>query len=186
MPTTIKEAVTKWEEKTGQKAVESVRIDIFGQLPPIEKMDATLSTLTKCERLSLSTNCIEKITNLHGLKNLKILSLSRNNIKTLAGLEACADTLEQLWISYNIIEKMKGINLLKKLKVLYFSYNIVKEWGEFMKVNELPVLDELVFIGNPLWDKHTADGDWTTLVAKKVPNLQKLDGYTVIREGEGE
>ena len=56
------------------------------QLPPIEKMDATLSTLPNCEWvrnirsklywryctfvfrwLSLSSNCIEKITNLNGM-----------------------------------------------------------------------------------------------------------------------
>lgn len=36
--------------------------------------------------LSLSTNNIEKIANLNGLKNLKILSLGRNKIKTLTGL----------------------------------------------------------------------------------------------------
>ncbi|KAF7649261.1 hypothetical protein LDENG_00144270, partial [Lucifuga dentata] len=60
--------------------------------------------------------------------NLKILSLGRNHIKTLSGLEAIAETLEQLWISYNLIEKLKGIQHLKKLQVLYMSNNSVKEW----------------------------------------------------------
>lgn len=41
------------EEKNGQKATEAIRMDIFGQIPPIEKMDATLSTLTKCECVSV-------------------------------------------------------------------------------------------------------------------------------------
>ena len=79
-------------------------------------------------KLSLSTNCIEKLGqvfklaktkplyslyniglmlnrnlesivlktlqgNLNGLKNLKILALSRNNIKNLNGLDAVGDTL---------------------------------------------------------------------------------------------
>lgn len=50
-------------------------------------------------------------------ESLKILSLGRNLIKNLTGLEAVSDTLEQLWISYNLIEKLKGITVLGKLKV---------------------------------------------------------------------
>lgn len=78
---------------------------------------------------------------------MKILSLARNNIKNLTGLEPVGDTLEQLWISYNNIEKMKGINVLRKLKVLYMSNNFVKDWSEFQKLADLPVLEDLLFVG---------------------------------------
>jgi dynein light chain 1 len=44
-----------------------------------------LSTLTKVEKLSLSTNAIEKMVNFPPLKNLVRLSLSRNNIKKISG-----------------------------------------------------------------------------------------------------
>lgn len=37
-------------------------------------------------KLSLSTNYIEKIINLSALSNLKILSLARNNLKSLSGI----------------------------------------------------------------------------------------------------
>lgn len=57
------------------------------------------------------------------------------------------DTLEELWISYNLIEKLKGIGVLKKLKVLYMSNNLVKEWAEFNKLQEMPNLEDLVFVG---------------------------------------
>lgn len=57
------------------------------------------------------------------------------------------DTLEELWISYNLIEKLKGIGVLKKLKVLYMSNNLVKEWTEFNKLQEMPNLEDLVFVG---------------------------------------
>lgn len=40
---------------------------MYAQIPSIEKMDASLSTLAACEKLSLSTNQIEKIANLNGL-----------------------------------------------------------------------------------------------------------------------
>eukprot|EP00731_Ephydatia_muelleri_P027322 Em0019g195a len=150
------------------------------QLPPIEKLDASLSTLANCEWLSMSSNCIDKITNLNGLKHLKILSLGRNLIKNLTGLEGVADTLEQLWISYNNVEKLKGITVLTKLKVLYMSNNYVKEWGEFQKLAELPLLEDLVFVGNPLEEKHSAEKDWREQVLKRLPKLKKLDGETVV------
>lgn len=184
--TTIKEALAKFAEKNECKAEESKEVKIFGQIPPIEKMDASLSTLTCCEKLSLSTNCIEKIANLNGLKNLKILSLGRNNIKSLTGLEAVGDTLQELWISYNLIEKLKGINVLKKLKVLYMSNNACKDMGEFQKLADLPCLEELLFVGNPLEEKLSGEGTWRTDVDKKLPKLKKLDGVPMIRDDDEE
>ncbi|CAG5891698.1 dynein axonemal light chain 1 [Menidia menidia] len=179
--TTVRDALNKWEERSGEKASEAIEVELYGQIPPVEKMDPSLSTLSNCEKLSLSTNCIEKITNLNGLKKLKILSLGRNNIKTFAGLEAVGDTLEELWISYNLIEKLKGVNCLKKLKVLYMSNNQVKDWGEFVRLADLPCLADLVFVGNPLQEKHSAEGNWMDEACKRLPNLKKLDGTPVIK-----
>ncbi|KAJ8309178.1 hypothetical protein KUTeg_014052 [Tegillarca granosa] len=140
----------KWEQANGKKASEGEEIKLYAQIPCIDKMDASLSTLTNCKKLSLSTNQIEKIANLNGLKNLRILSLGRNNIKALTGLEAVGDTLVELWISYNFIEKLKGCNVLKKLEVLYMSNNKVSDWNEFNKLAELPCLRELLLSGTPL------------------------------------
>ncbi|XP_076200829.1 dynein axonemal light chain 1 isoform X3 [Aptenodytes patagonicus] len=168
--TTIKEALAKWEEKNGQKASEAKEVKLYGQIPPVERMDESLSTLVNCEKLSLSTNCIERIANLNSLKNLRILSLGRNNIKNLNGLEAVADTLEELWISYNFIEKLRGIRVMKKLKVLYMSNNLVKDWG------------------NPLQEKYASDqkNNWIEEATKRVPKLKKLDGILVIKQEEDE
>lgn len=127
-----------------------------------------------------------KAVNLNGLKNLRILSLGRNNIKNLNGLEAVGDTLEELWISYNFIEKLKGIHVMKKLKILYMSNNLVKDWAEFVKLAELPCLEDLVFVGNPLEEKHSAEGNWVEEATKRVPKLKKLDGTPVIKEDEEE
>lgn len=57
-------------------------------IPPIDKMDpAVLNNLVKCTQLSLSSNCIEKMVNLPNMRNLEILSLARNNIKKIGGLD---------------------------------------------------------------------------------------------------
>ena len=61
--------------------------------------------------------------------------------------EGVGDTLEELWISYNLIEKVKGVGVLKKLKVLYMSNNLVKDWTEFNKLQDLPSLEDLLFVG---------------------------------------
>merc|ERR1712062_574702 len=148
------------------------------------KIDASLLTLGACQKLSLSTNAIEKIANLNGLKNLKILCLSRNNIKNLNGLEAIGESLDELWISYNSIEKLRGIHVLKKLRVLVMSNNNVKDWGEFTKLADLPNLAELTFNGNPLEEKMQADGDYHEKVKDKINTLKKLDAVPIVREDE--
>ncbi|KAK7476250.1 hypothetical protein BaRGS_00032526 [Batillaria attramentaria] len=181
--TTIKEALAKFEEKVGKKASECTEVKLCAQLPPIEKMDASLSTLVCCTKLSLSTNTIEKIANLNGLKNLKILSLGRNNIKSLTGLEAVGDTLEELWISYNQIEKLKGIQVLKKLKILYMSNNNVKEKSEFLKLAEMPCLEELLFVGNPYAENEEPE-KFREIACDALTKLKKLDGVPVVRQEE--
>ena len=65
------------------------------EVPLIEQMDPNvLSTLNNCVHLSLATNAIEKIKNMPALRNLKILSLSRNKIRKIGGLEEIGETLE--------------------------------------------------------------------------------------------
>lgn len=82
----------------------------------------------------MSTNAIERIGSLAGLKNLKILSLGRNNIKKLEKMEDVAATLEQLWISHNSIEKLDGLSSCKQLRVLYMSNNCIKQFDELLKL----------------------------------------------------
>ncbi|XP_016662391.1 dynein light chain 1, axonemal isoform X2 [Acyrthosiphon pisum] len=145
--TTIKDALKSWEDENKESASEATNICLQFQWPPIEKMDNNLSVITKCEKLSLSTNMIEKINGLAALRHLKILSLGRNYIKAFTGLEPLADTLEELWISYNFIEKMKGVLGMRKLKVLHMSNNNVKEWAEVNKLAEMESLKDFLFVG---------------------------------------
>ena len=43
MPTTIKQALKKWEEATGKKGAEATEVKLIGVYPPIEKV--TFETL---------------------------------------------------------------------------------------------------------------------------------------------
>ena len=77
----------------------------------ISKLDNSLNTLKNCKKLSLSTNCIDRLNvPLAGMSSLKILSLGRNNIKKIEKLEDVAETLEELWISYNQITTLDGLS----------------------------------------------------------------------------
>ncbi len=76
---------------------------------------------------------------LPGMKNLKILSLARNNIKRFEKLEDLANTLEEIWVSYNSIEKLDGLTGLRKLRVVFMSNNNIKSFDELLKlVSQLP------------------------------------------------
>ncbi|XP_003693028.1 dynein light chain 1, axonemal-like [Apis florea] len=184
-PTSCKEAIRMWEEENKQDASTAKEMILSFRWPPIEKMDNSLAVLVNCEKLSLSTNMIEKIAGIGTLKNLKILALGRNLIKSFAGLEPLGDTLEELWISYNLIEKMKGINAMKNLRVLYMSNNLVKDWHEFNRLQELTNLRDLLFVGNPLYESLEVE-IWKSEVAKRLPMLEKLDGELIIRTEETE
>lgn len=85
--TSIKDALKKWEAKHGESAIEAKYIGLQFQNPPIEKLDATISNLVNCVKLSLSSNMIDRINGFNlNMKNLRILSLGRNYIKSLGGL----------------------------------------------------------------------------------------------------
>ncbi|XP_068629031.1 dynein axonemal light chain 1-like [Battus philenor] len=183
-PTTCKDAIARWEKAKEQVAAEATVIELQFQWPPIEKMDGALSTLVNCEKLSLSSNMIDKIAGIAGMRNLKILSLGRNNIKSLAGIETVADTLEELWFSYNPMDKLRGVGTLKNLRVFYMANNMVKEWVEFNRLQECPALRDLVFIGNPLCENQPDVDTWRTQACNRLHQITKLDGIPIVREGE--
>ena len=90
---------------------------------------------------------------LPNLRHLRILSLARNNIRRIKGLEEVSETLEELWLSYNKIDSLTGINPCKKLKVLYMSNNNISNWNEIDKLKELTKITTVLFKNNPIYYK---------------------------------
>lgn len=177
--TTIKEAIERWERREEKSAITATDVGLQFQYPPIEKMTVDIGVLVNCEKLSLSTNCIDQIILSPALKNLKILALGRNNIKSFYGIEIVKDTLEELWISYNLIEKMDGIDNMKKLKVLYMAHNEVSDWAECSKLNALSKsLESLILVGNPLAES-MEENDFRSEAVRRLPFLKQLDGEPV-------
>merc|ERR1712086_1054184 len=121
MATTCRDAIkafatNQYRNKVSEKPEEAAHVKLYGQLPPITKMDpAALSTLKECKHLALSSNNIDKLENLDGL----------------------GARLEQLWISYNSISSLAGIEKLRVLKVLFISNNKISDFKEVNRLAEL-------------------------------------------------
>jgi len=166
------------------KAEDAIQVKLYFMIPPIQKMDpAALSTLKGCEHLALSSNSIDKIANLSGMDKLRILSIGRNNIRKLENLDAISDRLEELWMSYNPVSSINGIEKLQNLRVLYMGNCKIADKKEFMRLCELPKLEEIVFYGNPI-HRGIADKEgelvWAQWVMEILPDLRKLDGISTV------
>lgn len=75
----IQKAVAEWEALNNKKLSEEPHVSlIFNGIMDVDS--ATLNSFTACVKLSLSSNFISKMQDIH-LKNLKILSLGRNKLK---------------------------------------------------------------------------------------------------------
>mmetsp|Transcript_1416 Transcript_1416/g.3315 ORF Transcript_1416/g.3315 Transcript_1416/m.3315 type:complete len:258 (-) Transcript_1416:410-1183(-) len=174
--TSCAKALQLWSEKNeGANPEEAEAVALLCLIPPINKMDSSLNALVNCKRLSLSTNAIDKMISLPGLKNLVRLSLGRNQIKKIQGLEEVGATLEELWISYNHIATLDGLHPCVKLHTLFISNNKIKQWEELAKLQQLPDLGNVLLVGNPLYEGMTKKAA-APQVLKILPNLKTLDG----------
>lgn len=190
------------EEKHGERAEEARVVKLYCQVPPIQKLDASLNNLKECEcvggagrevlvslergaadakhcrQLSLSTNCIDRLISLGGMKKLRILSLARNQLKRLEKLEDVAETLEELWVSYNQIVSLDGVARLTNLTTLYVSNNKVSDWSELNHLRGLEKLKDVLLVGNPIYAGLSRE-EARVRVVKYLPNVMKVDGEMV-------
>ena len=183
MATTVKACLLQAHAKEELDVAE--KVDLWGQCPPIDRLDASLGSLRRCRQLSLSTNNIDRVAGLAGMDALEVLSLGRNCLKRLDGVEAVAGTLRELWVSYNQLEKLAGVEKCVQLRVLYASNNRLKDWAEVARLAALPQLEDLLLVGNPLQAEHRDAGTLPTYrqnVLRRLPGLKKLDGELVSSE----
>ena len=119
-----------------------------------------------------------------GLRNLQILSLGRNQIKKIFGLEDIGANLKELWLSYNLIDKLDGLfPHCTALEVFYLAHNKVKDWNEIDKLKELPRLTNVVFLGNEIYDKQPNKDEARLQVLRRLPNLSMIDNI-LVTEGD--
>eukprot|EP00944_MAST-04C_sp_MAST-4C-sp1_P002669 g2669.t1 len=178
--TTCAKALQAWAAKEETPLEDAKVVKLYAQIPPINKLDNSLNQLVNCERLSLSTNAIDRMIPLPGLKALKILSVGRNNLKKIDGSLGAdhGNTLEQLWVSYNKIGSLDGIDKLSALTTLYMSNNKISSFDEMAKLSDLSELRDVLFIGNPCYDGLTKEERRIEII-KRLPQVTKIDGLMV-------
>lgn len=179
--TTCAQAIQNWETKENVKAAEATSVQLYCQIPPINKLDASLNNLTNCEKLSLSTNCIERMIPLPGLTKLKILSVGRNMIKKIEKLEENAGTLTELWASYNLITSLDGVAGLPNLEILFFSNNGIADWAELTKLAACPKLKDVLLVGNPIYEGLSVDDRRIKVLQYMTENTEmvKIDNVLI-------
>ena len=175
---------------------EAVEVALYGRQPPLRTMAAAdTAGLGKCEKLSLSSNALDKVALGPGLRSLRVLSVGRNNLPRLdkASLEAVAPTLQELWVSYNALSSLEPLRCCSKLRVLFASNNLLRSLSDLVPLRELPALEDALFRGNPFWSAlegvaHEPTGGGAALEARRVrilkvlPQLKKLDGVLITDE----
>jgi dynein light chain 1 len=184
----MKRAIEGWiQEHNGANPADAKEIKLNFLIPSLDRLDPMiLSTLVNCTKLSLSTNTISMMVPFNGMKNLEVLSLSRNQIRKITGLDEVGATLKQLWLSYNIIDSLSGLSNCTALEVLYLAHNRIKDWGEVDKLADLKKLQSLVLLGNDIYDKLGSEAEARIMVVKKLsPTLDLLDGRSTNEERKG-
>ena len=179
MTITCAQAIKQWEAKNeGTPSAEATEVNLCNL--SIAKLDGkALGALKKCEKLSLSTNMIDKMVALPGMTELKILSLGRNNLKKIEKLEDVSGSLEQLWLSYNQIATLDGLSCLTNLTTLYCSNNLIKSFSELEKLKANEKLRDVLFIGNPMYADVASKEEARIEILRLLPNLVKIDGEFV-------
>lgn len=186
MPATnCAKALQIWSERNDNANWEDAEVvKLLCLSPPIEKMDTTLTSLVNVRHLALSTNCIDKMISLPHLKNLEVLSLGRNMIKKISGLEEVGTTLRELWLSYNSISSLDGIAPCSRLTTLFISNNKIKDWGELDKLQANSDLINILLIGNPIYEAFTSKKQARPKVLERLPKIATLDGELLTGEDD--
>ena len=112
------------------------------------------------------------------LQNIKILSLGRNQIKSLRFIDDLAETLEQLWVSYNQIDRLDNMANLQKLHTLLIANNKIKNWDELNKLSACSALKIVMFVGNPIYTETVRSANWP-MVVHQIRNVESVDGVMV-------
>jgi dynein light chain 1 len=180
---TANQALADWTKAHPDQRLEEVEeISLQFQAPPIKTMTERLAQLANCKKLSISTNNIEEIGFLP--PRVEILAIGRNMLKRLDKIDRAAATLQQLWMSYNNVKSFAPLVACKRLRVLYAAYNNIDKLSEIERLGQLPNLEDIVLIGNPIMLDLTKKGTYRQEMLKRLKKLQVLDGLSDIHRDE--
>jgi len=65
------------------------------------------------------------------------------------------------------------------LKVLYIAHNKVKDWNEIEKIKDLPSLNNVVFLGNDIYETFPNKEEARIWVLKTLNRMEMIDNVLV-------
>ncbi|OHS95549.1 dynein light chain [Tritrichomonas foetus] len=182
---TANQALQAWAQAHPDQRLEEVEeIYLQFQTPPIKVMSDKLAQLANCKKLSISTNNIEEISFLP--PRIEILAIGRNMLKRLDKIDRAAATLQQLWMSYNNVKTFAPLIACKRLRVLYAAHNNIDKLSEIDRLGQLPNLEDIVLIGNPIYNDLQKKGTYENEIIKRLKKLQVLDGKALTGLSNGD
>ncbi|XP_052213948.1 nischarin-like isoform X1 [Dreissena polymorpha] len=116
----------------------------------ITQIDDSMQLLPRVVHLEMSHNEIGCIENLHWLSHLVHLDVSYNNIEHLDALHSRLGNLKTLNLAGNRLVSLNGLSKMFSLDHLDLSYNRVQSVDEIKPIGNLPCLEVLLLLGNPV------------------------------------
>ena len=131
---------------------------------PLVLSKTRLDSLSDVKNLNLWGNELTDVSLLNKLPNLEIISLSINQLTTLAYFASCA-----------------------QLQEIYLRKNMISDVAEVVHLQGLRRLHTLWLSDNPCSDVHTSEGLWyRSFVVRMLPQLKKLDNSIITAEERAE
>ena len=152
--------------------------------------------LTGLHVLQLASNGIAKLSplQLHRLPSLKALFMQNNDVSTLEGFEEFPSLIElvldrnkvkyiaekdltslknilELHLEENRLKFLPDLSGLVSLHRLFLGNNRIHDLKELAKLTDLPFLNEVSFINNPVSRK----ANYTTSLIQAVPHIRVID-----------
>lgn len=139
-----------------------------------------IGKLTSLRALFLQGNDITKIEGLEGLRDLRELVLDKNKIKCIGenSFNDQSQRLAELHIEENRLRDLSNVDNLKALQKLYVANNKITEFAEIEPITELPNLQEISMINNPI----SRRSNYRYSIIYRVRRLKILDLMEVIDE----
>ncbi|XP_075431148.1 nischarin isoform X3 [Ascaphus truei] len=116
----------------------------------ISLIDDSVKLIPQIEFLDLSHNGISTVENIQHLYNLIHLDLSYNKLSVLEGVHAKLGNIKTLHLAGNVLESLSGLCKLYSLVNLDLSNNKIKQLDEIKNIGNLPCLEKVILINNPL------------------------------------
>ncbi|XP_068679242.1 tubulin-specific chaperone E-like isoform X1 [Montipora foliosa] len=162
-----------------------------------EEVETIVGMMPSLKELHVCHNCLRnlrlkkgQVSELHRLQNLRLLNLEGNQISEWEAVLKLGHLprLDQLILNDNGITKIELGNkvqdeqgsqsLFPALQSLYLSKNKINEVQSVNELNHLPLLTELRFVGNPVFQEETSFASRQELLAR-LPSLTSLNGSSV-------